>query len=68
MKYLSIKETSERWGITPRRIQVLCAQERIKGAIRVGNIWAIPETTEKPKDERVKSGKYIKREVKDDGR
>ena len=60
MKYLSIKETAERWGITPRRIQVLCAQERIEGAIRIGNIWAIPEETKKPKDERVKSGRYIK--------
>ncbi len=60
MNYLSIKQTAERWGITPRRIQVLCAQGRIKGAMRIGKIWAIPDTVEKPKDERVKSGKYIK--------
>ncbi len=60
MNYLSIKQTSERWGITPRRIQVLCAQGRIKNAIRVGKVWAIPDDVEKPRDERIKSGKYIK--------
>ena len=65
MKYLSIKETAKRWGITPRRIQVLCAQDRIEGAIRIGNIWAIPEETDKPKDERIKSGRYIKNAVKE---
>ena len=31
-----------------------------EGAIKFGNTWAIPEDTEKPKDERIKSGKYIK--------
>ena len=66
MKYLSINETAKRWGITPRRIQVLCAQERIEGAIRIGNIWAIPADVAKPKDERIKSGRYIKNHEKDD--
>ena len=60
MNYLSIKQTAERWGITPRRIQVLCAQGRIEGAMRIGKVWAIPDNVEKPKDERVKSGKYKK--------
>ncbi len=60
MKYLSVKETSERWGISPRRIQILCKEKRISGAFFVGNSWAIPEDAEKPKDARVKSGKYIK--------
>ena len=60
MEYLSIRETSEKWGIGSRRIQTLCITGRIKGAARIGNMWVIPKDAEKPKDARIKSGKYIK--------
>ncbi len=60
MQYLSAKETADKWGISDRRVQILCNQDRIPGVIRIGNIWGIPDDAEKPKDERVKSGKYIK--------
>lgn len=60
MEYLSIKQTSERWGLSPRRIQVLCSNGRIDGAIRIGYAWAIPNDAVKPSDARIKSGKYIK--------
>lgn len=60
MEYISISQAAEKWGITPRRIQVLCKQERISGATRIGYVWAIPADAEKPKDARVKSGKYMK--------
>ena len=60
MEYLSIKQTAEKWGITPRRLQILCSQERIEGAMRIGNYWAIPSDAEKPKDQRIRSGKYVK--------
>ena len=60
MEYLSIRQISERWGISTRRIQVLCANKRIPGAVRIGYSWAIPVDFEKPKDARIKSGKYIK--------
>ena len=39
MKYLSIKETAVRWGISERRIQVLCKQNRIPGTITIGRTW-----------------------------
>ncbi|GFI51237.1 hypothetical protein IMSAGC020_02447 [Lachnospiraceae bacterium] len=58
--YLKISEISEKWGIKERRINTLCLEGRIEGAIKFGNTWAIPEDAEKPKDERIKSGKYIK--------
>ncbi len=64
MEYLSIKQTSEKWGISTRRIQVLCSENRIPGATKIGSYWAIPEDAEQPKDERIKSGKYIKTESK----
>ena len=63
MKYLSIRETSEKWGLSIRRIQTLCTTDRIKGATRIGYMWVIPENAVKPKDARVKSGKYIKGKI-----
>ncbi len=60
MKYLSTQQMSKKWGISSRRIQTLCSQERINGATRVGKAWIIPEDAQKPKDERVKTGRYIK--------
>ncbi len=60
MKYLSVRQTSERWGISTRRIQILCCEGRISGAVRIGYAWAIPDDEPKPKDARIKNGKYIK--------
>ena len=59
-KYLSLKEAAKKWGISDRRINTLCLEERIPGAFMIGNSWAIPADAEKPKDARVKSGKYRK--------
>lgn len=53
MDYLSIKQTSEKWGISVRRIQVLCAEDRIPGAAKIGSYWAIPANAAKPSDERI---------------
>ena len=50
--YLSIREASEKWGVSERRIYQYCAQGRIPGAVRFGGAWAIPENTEKPGDSR----------------
>ena len=61
MNYLSITQTAEKWGISTRRIQILCNEKRIPGAVRIGYSWAIPEDAEKPADARIKSGKYVKR-------
>ena len=58
--YMTLKEASEKWGIGARRINALCSEGRIKGATKLGNMWAIPSDAEKPKDERIKSGRYIK--------
>lgn len=64
MEYLSIRQAADRWGISIRRIQVLCTEGRIPGAMKIGSYWAIPADAEKPKDQRVKSGKYIKNSKK----
>lgn len=54
-KYVSVLEMAERWEITPRRIQTLCSQNRINGAIKQSGVWLIPYGAKKP--ERNKSGK-----------
>lgn len=61
LEYLSIRQTSEKWGITRRRIQVLCKEGRILSATKIGSYWAIPADAEKPNDQRIKSGKHIKK-------
>ena len=61
MKYLSVTQLAEKWCISTRRIQILCGENRIPGAVRIGHSWAIPADAEKPADARIKSGKYVKR-------
>lgn len=58
---MTLKETAEKWGISARRINALCVGGRITGATKLGNMWVIPEGAQKPKDERIKSGKFIKK-------
>ena len=62
MEYLPVRQIAEKWEISRRRVQTLCTEGRIPGAMRVGSYWAIPANAEKPKDERIKSGKYVKTE------
>ena len=57
MRYFSISQMSEKWGISQRRIRTLCMEGRIEGAFKMGAYWSIPEDAEKPKDERIKSGR-----------
>lgn len=52
MEYISVKEASEKWGVSKRRVQILCNSGRIDGATRVGNMWLIPKESEKPRDAR----------------
>lgn len=56
MNYLSVKQAAENWGMSPRRVQILCNEGRIEGAQKVGNAWTIPETATKPDDARKKTG------------
>ena len=48
MKYLSVAEAADRWGLSERSVRNYCAQGRIEGAILTGKTWNIPETAEKP--------------------
>lgn len=57
--FMTLKETSEKWGDWFKK-NTLCVEGRIPGAQKLGNMWIIPVDAEKPKDERIKSGRYIK--------
>ena len=65
MVFLSAKEIGARWGISQRRVAILCKDGRINGAQMVAGTWIIPEGAEKPNDARIKSGKYLKSELKE---
>lgn len=54
MDYISVKETSTKWGVTSRWVHILCKENRIEGAKRVGNIWIIPADAQRPTDARYK--------------
>lgn len=56
--YTTIKNIAEKWGITPRRVQVMCSQEKIPGAVKFGRDWAIPINADKPEDGRITTGEY----------
>lgn len=55
MDYISAKEAAEKWGIFKRRVQTLCSEGRIKGAMKVGMVWVIPSMAVKPADNRKKT-------------
>ena len=57
MDYISAKDAAHKWGITQRRVAVLCSENRINGASVVGNMWLIPKDTEKPVDGRRKENR-----------
>jgi len=56
--YVTVNDMAERWNLSPRTVQIMCAEGRIGGVTRFGNAWAIPSDAKKPADNRVVSGKY----------
>ena len=52
--YITVQETAEKWGVTPRQVQILCKTNRIPGATRLSRIWISPESAEKPTNEKRK--------------
>ncbi len=52
MNYLSTAEQAKNWGISQRRVAILCKEGRVEGAVLKGNMWLIPEGTAKPIDPR----------------
>lgn len=56
--YLTASEAAEKWNVTTRTVQIMCAEGKIKGAAKFGRIWAIPIEESRPTDGRITSGQY----------
>ena len=52
MNYIKVSKAAEKWGISARRVRLLCANGKIDGVIRKGNLYMIPENATKPLDGR----------------
>ena len=52
MGYITAGQAAKKWKISQRRVQILCAENRIEGTFKLGEVWAIPENAEKPDDNR----------------
>ena len=52
MEYITVAQAAEQWGISDRRVRILCQQGKIDGVIRKGRAWMIPADAEKPVDGR----------------
>lgn len=52
MEFMSAREAADKWGISQRRVAVLCSENRLDNATMAGNMWIIPTTAEKPIDAR----------------
>lgn len=63
MEYMSAPQAAEKWGISERRVQILCSENRIPGVSKLGYMWLIPKNAEKPFDGRTKRGKEQKNEI-----
>ena len=55
MDYITTIEMSKIWGISSRRISLLCSQGRVPGAEKMGKTWLIPKDAVKPTDPRKKN-------------
>ena len=57
--FMTVKQAAENWGISDRRIRVLCSEGKIPGAYQEGRGWKIPTDAEKPADGRYRSKESI---------
>ena len=57
LDWITPQQAAEKWGITDRRVQVLCLNGQIDGAVRLGRGWLIPKDTLQPVDGRTKTAK-----------
>lgn len=57
--YISVKQAAENWGISDRRVRILCSEGKIPGVIREGRSYRIPAEAEKPEDGRYKSAESL---------
>lgn len=52
MEYIKVSEAAAQWGLSARRVRILCSEGRIGGVIRKGNLYMIPSDALRPADGR----------------
>ncbi|WP_343208573.1 Fic family protein [Anaerolentibacter hominis] len=57
--YITVRQASENWGISDRRVRILCSDGKIPGVIREGRNWKIPADAKKPADGRFKTAERL---------
>jgi excisionase family DNA binding protein len=60
LDWMTPQQAAELWGISDRRVQALCANGQVDGAVRLGRGWLIPKISQKPPDGRAKNGRKPK--------
>ena len=45
---ISVSEAADKWGLTTRRVQILCNEGRIEGALKQSGVWLIPSRSLRP--------------------
>ncbi|MCU6736071.1 Fic family protein [Diplocloster agilis] len=53
--HMTVKQAAEKWGISDRRVRILCSEGKIPGVTREGRSWRIPAEAKKPEDGRYKA-------------
>lgn len=61
--YMTVKEAAAKWGISERRVRVLCAEGKISGAYQQGRGWKIPSNAVKPADGRYKTTESLLEQI-----
>jgi len=59
-EYMTAQQAAEKWGISDRRVRVLCGEGRITGAVKKGKSYLIPASSVKPSDGREKSAQGLR--------
>lgn len=57
MDYMTLKEASEKWGVSSRQVNYYCVEGRILGAVKMAGVWLIPKEAAKPADRRYKESR-----------
>ena len=57
MDYMTLREASEKWGISTRQINYYCTEDRIPGAVKMAGVCLLPKEAEKPVDGRTRQGR-----------
>lgn len=60
---ISVQTAAQKWNITPRRVQILCNNGRVEGAVKESGIWLIPISAPKPARQMKISKKAIRKPI-----